>query len=71
MGEGILMKAHVICCNDSVEFVVVGSSMDAEDKMDVLSAQHRAKYFDNYYVTEEYKDIHFWHIHTVDVILTY
>lgn len=34
------MKAYVITCNDSVEFVVVGTKEQAETKLNALARRH-------------------------------
>lgn len=59
------MEAHVICCNDGVEYVVVGNKEKAESKMAELSAA----YFDlnrwHFGNDQAYKVRCYWHIHTV------
>lgn len=58
---------HVICCNDCVEFVVVGSEQAAEKKLEELAAAHyqrvgRWQYAD----VTQYRQVYYWHVHTVD-----
>ena len=50
------MKAHVICCNDSVEHVVIGDESFANELMDQLKLAS--------YNSDRYK---YWHIHTVNL----
>jgi hypothetical protein len=56
---------HVICCNDSVEFAVIGSLERAERKKEELARKDfgGSPSFDEDY--ERYKKRLFWHIHTV------
>lgn len=60
------MKVHVICCNDAVEYAVVGDETKAVDKMAELRAEHIERNRWNFRDEEEYKLCCFWHIHTVD-----
>ncbi len=60
------MKAHVICCNDSVKFVVIGDEADAEHKLEELASEEFEKQADDDMTYAEYRVIRFWHIHTVD-----
>ncbi len=61
------MKAHVICCNDSVEAVFLGDEKDAEDILEKCAKENYEKYFrhDSY---EYYRDTFYWHLHTVNLI---
>ncbi len=60
------MVAHVICCNDSVEAVVIGNQSDALIKKEEMSKDAFEKvkwqYGRDY---ERYCHTFFWHIHTV------
>lgn len=49
------MKAHVICCNDGIEFVVIGTEERANKKLMEIKKTSRFK-------GEQY----FWHLHEVD-----
>lgn len=63
------MKAHVVCCNDSIEAVVIDDINKAIMHKQALSAKH-AKHWndcDDDNLTEYYNK-YFWHIHTVDVL---
>lgn len=59
------MKAHVICCNDSVRYVIIGDESKAENKLEELYINHRDSYTSDYN-RHLYDDSHFWHIHTVE-----
>ena len=63
-------KAFVICCNDAIEFVVIGSYDLAENKMKELKQQHYTQNFeyDRSISFEQYQKIYYWHIHEVDYI---
>ena len=59
-----MKKVFVICCNDSVEGVVVSNIEEAED----ILAELRMSHFDNArYSLDEYSGIYFWHIHEVNL----
>lgn len=59
------MEVHVICCNDSVEYAVIGNEDLALKKLEEL----KAKYFErnrwSFRSEEEYSIRCYWHIHTV------
>lgn len=59
------MQVHVICCNDSLEFAVIGDKEQAKEKMAELSES----YFDSnkgiFKDKAEYKINYYWHIRTV------
>lgn len=57
--------AYVICCNDSVEFVVIGSEEEAEKKLLVLKEEDRQKVC-NRDIKEDYNRCYYWHIHEVN-----
>ena len=59
-----MKKAHVICCNDSVEFVVVGSEHEAELEKLALRDNHFRRY--DIKNRTDYDNRYYWHIHTVD-----
>jgi hypothetical protein len=72
-----IFDAHVICCNDSVEYVVLGSLMRANEKMEELARamyerQGEAHWRDQMrYSTAKspyaaFRDRCYWHIHTVE-----
>ena len=60
-------EAHVICCNDNVESVFLGDEKDAED---ILEKRAKTAYEESfgYHSYEDYRDIFYWHLHTVDLI---
>jgi len=75
------MQAHVICCNDSVEHVVIGTEAQAQTKLEELRA---ADFERNKWSYQEvrglsnpsvvlqtredvYKHRYYWHIHTADL----
>jgi len=60
------MEVHVICCNDSVEFAVIGDQEKAKEKMAELSAAHFKKNKWSFRDNDEYRIRCYWHIHTVD-----
>ncbi len=61
-----MSTAHVICCNDSVEYVVVDDEAAAEIKKDELSKRdYDTRYKWTYPTYEEYKHTLYWHIHSV------
>jgi hypothetical protein len=68
-----MKNAYVICCNDSIEFIVIDDYEKAEMKLSELRNKYRndwlKKYidtsmFDFYY--KQYNNSFFWHIHTVE-----
>ena len=62
------MIVHVICCNDSVEYAVVGVFEKAEEKMWELSAadfEKRSRDW-SFKSREDYLNRMYWHIHSVD-----
>lgn len=60
-----MSKAHVICCNDSIEAVVIGS----EDFVKAETARLREEYFKRVpWMREENRAQLYWHHHTVDLI---
>lgn len=56
------MEAHVICCNDSVEYVFVGTKEAAHKKVEEVMQQFNKRFTDN---TGNSKSVQYWHIHTV------
>lgn len=63
------MKAHVICVNDGIEFVVLGEEEDAQKKLEAL----RDAYYDRHVKPagvslEDYRHRYYWHIHTVECL---
>lgn len=70
--------AHVICCNDSVEHVFLGTEEKAKEKLEELAKAHFAKWHDPYAGCglyslpggdpyEAYRKRLYWHIHTVSL----
>lgn len=72
------MKAHVICCNDSVEFVVLYDEEKAKAKLEQLARNdfNRQPYGwtigTSHIGTDAewkaYRHRCYWHIHTVEVV---
>ena len=61
------MKVHVICCNDSIEVAFLGSEEEATKKLEKLAEKDYNKR-GNWTSYEYYRDINFWHLHTVDLL---
>lgn len=63
----MVKKAHVICCNNSVKYVVLDDTVKAEEKLEQLSRkdyeEHATPLFEDY---NEYRSSYYWHIQTVD-----
>lgn len=59
------MKVRVICCNDAIEHVVVGSKKAAERRLKRMMEEHYRKVHDDYSSAEKYTSVHYWHVHTV------
>lgn len=59
------MKAHVICYNDGIEYVVIGSEEKALNIMSKLRAENYNRNKWNFESEEEYNNTYYWHIHTV------
>lgn len=61
------IKAHVVCYNDSVEHVVIGSEHFAKGKMHQL---RDADFYKRVACADpdvkNYNAIYYWHLHTVD-----
>lgn len=60
-------KAHVICCNNSVKYVLLDDPIKAEEKLEQLSRtdyeEHATPLFRDY---NEYRRSNYWHIQSVD-----
>jgi hypothetical protein len=65
-----MTTVHVICCNDSLEFAVVGAGEEAESEAKTRMAALREEYFQrnrwNFRSEDHYATVCFWHIHTVE-----
>lgn len=59
------MKAHVICMNDKVEYVIAGNVAASYKKMEKLKCEYYKKNTHRFDGPEEYDNTCFWHIHTV------
>lgn len=59
------MDAHVICCNDSVEFVVLNDEAKAKTKLEELRTDYYARHKWHFKNEAEYRIRCYWHIHTV------
>jgi len=60
------MEVHVICCNDSVEFAVIGDIEKANSKMAELKATYYERNKGNFRDENAYGIHFYWHIHTVN-----
>ena len=59
-----MRKVFVICCNESVEGVVISNEEEAED----ILAELRMNHFDKSRNSlDEYSGIYYWHIHKVNL----
>ena len=63
------MEAHVICCNDSVEYVVIDNEQKAIWKMAELKADYFERNKWTFKTEKEYGQRCYWHIHTVDAMI--
>ena len=69
--EGEMKKAHVICCNDSVEAVYIG---DEENTGNIIVRMRQSDYDRKKRGSDTYRDPHlygqvfFWHYHTVNIV---
>lgn len=68
-------NAHVICCNDSVELVVIGSEQLAKERLEHMAQFHFEKSKNNLTFFrpdlkpyDEYRMRCFWHFKTVKVL---
>lgn len=61
------MQAHVICCNGSVEAVVIGSYTKADLKKEELAYGHYTETKQNWRSYKCYRERCYWHFHTVEV----
>lgn len=58
------MNAHVICCNNRIEHVVMGSESSAQTKLEALQEKHRKE---NAGLSQySYDSAYYWHIHSVE-----
>lgn len=62
------MKAHVICNNDSIEFVVIGNEKQAEEKAKELSDAYFERNKFMFTNKSDYSINCYWHFHTVNCI---
>ena len=66
------MEAHVICCNDTIMYAVINDAIKASVKMNELKCKEiddRTRNYrteDRIKVIEDYENINYWHIHTVE-----
>jgi len=69
LNEILSKPIHVICCNDSVEAVVIGSEKKAKKKCEQMKAAHIEK--QHYHLRgkelEDQKRVLYYHLHTVNV----
>ena len=59
-----MILAHVICCNDSVEAVVLGTVDEAEEKAKEMKQNYVAKHC----LPEDRAEALYFHVHTVPVM---
>lgn len=59
------MKAYVICCNDSVEFIVLNSRTAANIKKDELKKEYFKKNSHSFSNIIDYENQCYWHLHAV------
>lgn len=61
------MEVHVICCNDSIEYAIIGDIDKANKKMEELKQAdwERLKFNLQFKDFKHYSSICYWHIHTV------
>lgn len=59
--------AHVICSNDSVEHVHLGTTAEAHQQMEILAKEDYARGCCQTLNFKEYRKRIYWHIHTVVV----
>jgi len=62
-----IYPVHVICCNDAVMFVVIGTEEQALAKLEVEALadwEHRYKWVYPYY--KKYRNRLYWHLDTVN-----
>jgi hypothetical protein len=60
-------KAHVICYNDSIEFIFFGTDSDARLKLEQLAKEEYEQGYTSYYKDyNDYVDSHYWHIRLVE-----
>ena len=52
------MPAYVICCNDSVKYVVIEDKVEAQEKMEQLKNENDDNKYSPY--------IRYWHIQEVE-----
>lgn len=57
-----MIQAHVICCNDFVEYVFIGTKSGAQEKCKEMRDAANEQYGDD----ANYCPSQHWHIHTVD-----
>lgn len=63
-----MIQAHVICCNDSIEYVFIGQKHSAETKCREMRDRAYKKQYDanpnpSY---EDYCHSQYWHVHSVN-----
>ena len=65
-------KCFVICNNDSIEYVIIGTEEQANRQKHILREKHYKDYQKNsanlymIKIRRLYDDIYFWHIHEVE-----
>ncbi len=62
------MESYVICCNDSVECVVLDTEKVAQAKLERMREEYYALTLHIWPDKKTYRQECFWHIHTVPFI---
>lgn len=62
------MLVYVICCNDSLECAVLEDEERAKQKLVELKEAYYAQNNWNFRSREEFNNIHYWHIHTIEAV---
>lgn len=65
------MKAYVICCNDSIEKVVLSNKESAQKVLGSLSKKSYDRHKFDYATYKDYQKMFYWHLHKVEVIEEY
>lgn len=65
-----MSTAHIICCNDSMELVVLDNEEQAQVKLNELADQHYDKAAmlngQRFASRNYYNSIYYWHIHDIE-----
>jgi len=62
-----IYPVHVICCNDAVMFVVIGTDAQARDRLEVEALRDwQTGYKWKYPEYKTYRRLLYWHLNTVN-----